>query len=272
MIENDPWVPADLRTRLEVARLENLVIMRTLDHALPIGTLIPRGEILAFGELDADCGEALWALDQPPKSLDVRAMVRDTLASLERLPAVRQHLRDLFLEYPLETEKEILHGLDPAEAYSQVPGRASTTRPPPPPPELRLGRNAPCPCGSGRKYEKCCLLSSAAAASTTVPMAQPALPRPRYHFKPGSYGGRESFMPSMVCEREERGGQRALHFVLVKPQSVYAEEDSAAAAAAVDLTAALSGTSGELAVPEQVVLRLRSAGYCKIDDPRMAKD
>lgn len=25
------------------------------------------------------------------------------------------------------------------------------------PPAMRVGRNAPCPCGSGRKYKKCCL-------------------------------------------------------------------------------------------------------------------
>ena len=27
-------------------------------------------------------------------------------------------------------------------------------------------RNAPCPCGSGRKYKKCCLITSAGARST----------------------------------------------------------------------------------------------------------
>ena len=24
--------------------------------------------------------------------------------------------------------------------------------------ELKIGRNAPCPCGSGKKYKKCCLM------------------------------------------------------------------------------------------------------------------
>jgi len=28
----------------------------------------------------------------------------------------------------------------------------------------RIGRNAPCPCGSGRKYKKCCLAADEAAA------------------------------------------------------------------------------------------------------------
>jgi SWIM/SEC-C metal-binding protein len=29
-----------------------------------------------------------------------------------------------------------------------------------------VGRNAPCPCGSGRKYKKCCLTAAAGAPST----------------------------------------------------------------------------------------------------------
>jgi hypothetical protein len=27
---------------------------------------------------------------------------------------------------------------------------------PPPPPSIKVGRNDPCPCGSGKKYKKCC--------------------------------------------------------------------------------------------------------------------
>lgn len=38
----------------------------------------------------------------------------------------------------------------------------SLLNPPPPPPrpvikKVKIGRNAPCPCGSGKKYKKCCL-------------------------------------------------------------------------------------------------------------------
>jgi hypothetical protein len=28
---------------------------------------------------------------------------------------------------------------------------------PEPPPKKKLGRNDPCPCGSGKKFKKCCL-------------------------------------------------------------------------------------------------------------------
>ena len=32
-------------------------------------------------------------------------------------------------------------------------------------PEPKIGRNDPCPCGSGRKYKHCCLAQSAAAGA-----------------------------------------------------------------------------------------------------------
>ena len=32
-------------------------------------------------------------------------------------------------------------------------------------PEPKIGRNEPCPCGSGRKYKHCCLGKSSAAAA-----------------------------------------------------------------------------------------------------------
>ncbi|MFH1567466.1 MAG: SEC-C metal-binding domain-containing protein, partial [Gemmatimonadota bacterium] len=37
------------------------------------------------------------------------------------------------------------------------------------PPGPRVGRNAPCPCGSGRKYKKCCLLKEQAQANELTP-------------------------------------------------------------------------------------------------------
>ena len=44
------------------------------------------------------------------------------------------------------------------------------------PRKIRLGRNVPCPCGSGRKYKRCCLASS---SSRSVDRGIPALDAPR---------------------------------------------------------------------------------------------
>ena len=35
----------------------------------------------------------------------------------------------------------------------------------------QIGRNAPCPCGSGRKYKKCCLEKDLAERRTPPPQA-----------------------------------------------------------------------------------------------------
>ena len=41
-----------------------------------------------------------------------------------------------------------------------------------------IGRNDPCPCGSGKKYKKCCLPKDEAAAAAARPPPPPA-PKPR---------------------------------------------------------------------------------------------
>jgi hypothetical protein len=74
-------IPADLRARLEQARLDLLAPFRALDKMDLLPSEIP--------ELDADFVEALWALDQPPGSLDFHAMLRDTRAALDQLPETR---------------------------------------------------------------------------------------------------------------------------------------------------------------------------------------
>ncbi|MCX6376001.1 MAG: hypothetical protein NTU88_08235, partial [Armatimonadetes bacterium] len=99
--------------------------LRAIDQALISPRDLPEIELQALYELDADCAEALWALDQPPGSLNFKAMLRDTLASLQRLP----HDRDLIRSRIIPTahgrviafEKTIRASLDPREAYNDIP-------------------------------------------------------------------------------------------------------------------------------------------------------
>jgi uncharacterized protein YecA (UPF0149 family) len=55
----------------------------------------------------------------------------------------------------------------PAAAAAGGPARLTPNRTAPPAPIVRkgdkVGRNDPCPCGSGRKYKKCCGASPQAA-------------------------------------------------------------------------------------------------------------
>jgi preprotein translocase subunit SecA len=54
-----------------------------------------------------------------------------------------------------------------AGAVGGGPARLTPNRPGPPPQVVRksdkVGRNEPCPCGSGKKYKKCCGASPQAA-------------------------------------------------------------------------------------------------------------
>jgi hypothetical protein len=120
-------IPTNLRARLETARLDLLALFRALDRMNLTPQQIPQRLIRQLFELDADYVEALWGLDQPPGRLDLHAMLRDTLAALEQLPAACSRLRK---NLPPQThltlsplESNIRTNLNPAEAYNMVPGR-----------------------------------------------------------------------------------------------------------------------------------------------------
>jgi hypothetical protein len=118
-------VPADLRARLEHARLDTLALLRALDRELG-SQAAPTAPLAALAEADADCAEALWALDQPPSTLDLGVMVRDTTATLANLPSTRQHVRDALPQQTrdqvIRLERDIRATLDSREAYNDVPG------------------------------------------------------------------------------------------------------------------------------------------------------
>jgi hypothetical protein len=119
-------LPTALRARLEAARLDTLALLRALDHGLGPHPA-PQAPLAVLAAQDADCAEALWALDQPARSLDLAAMVRDTTATLTRLPRTRQHVRDALTpparDAVAQLEPVIRAALDPREAYNDVPGR-----------------------------------------------------------------------------------------------------------------------------------------------------
>ncbi len=122
-----PTIPADLRARLETARLDLLALFRALDQMDLSVREIPQRLIRQLFELDADYVEALWALDQPPGRLDLRAMLRDTLAALEQLPEAATRLRENLPSraHPVlqALEPSIRKNLHRREAYNMVPGR-----------------------------------------------------------------------------------------------------------------------------------------------------
>jgi hypothetical protein len=124
-------IPADLRARLEAARLDLLALFRALDRMPLRPAEIPQRLIRQLFELDADFAEALWALDQPPGTLDLSLLLRDTLASLEQFPEASRRLRMNLppRAHPALARLEITvrQSLRPTEAYNMVPGRDPQT-------------------------------------------------------------------------------------------------------------------------------------------------
>jgi hypothetical protein len=120
-------IPADLRARLETARLDLLALFRALDHMNLTPPQIPHRLIRQLFDLDADYVEALWGLDQPIGKLNLHAMLRDTLAALDQLPTAcsrfRQNLPVQAQATLSRLELTIRRNLNPAEAYNMVPGR-----------------------------------------------------------------------------------------------------------------------------------------------------
>lgn len=120
-------IPKDLRPCLETARLDLLALFRALDRLNLTPQQIPQRLIRQLFELDADLAEALWGLDQPPGKLNVKAMLRDTLAALEQLPAACSRLRNSLppnVHLPLsQVELAVRTNLSPQEAYNMVPDR-----------------------------------------------------------------------------------------------------------------------------------------------------
>ena len=123
-------VPTTLRSRLEIARLDTLALMRALDHLHLAGDLLAHPALRGLFDLDADCAEALSVLLRPPAfAIDWRAMVRDTEATLRRLPAAREKVRLLMglddRARLLAHEPDLRGALDPAEAYNGISGPAA---------------------------------------------------------------------------------------------------------------------------------------------------
>jgi len=82
----------------------------------------------------------------------------------------------------------------------------------------QIGRNDPCPCGSGRKYKNCCISKESDRHKEFKEI---------FKFEPGTYGDVGNYMPSLACLRAIKKDEWKYHFVLVKPASVHPDEDTA---------------------------------------------
>jgi len=127
---------------------------------------------------------------------------------------------------------------------------------------MKIGRNDQCPCGSGKKYKKCCSLKLVCNTNTTF--------KTKYEFKTGSYGDVGDFKPSIACHKLIAIGEWEYHFVLVKISKSYDDDAQANQEAEADMSVAYEiknagGSDAEFAN------KLKQMGYVKVDDFNIVK-
>lgn len=129
----------------------------------------------------------------------------------------------------------------------------------------KVGRNSPCPCGSGKKYKHCCEYKEKVWSETPLPPG-------RFRYESGSYGSPDrGFMPSILCYKEIGEDSWKEHFCLVKPEEIVIEESDAAAIAERDIASAYSLKSSGGTV-QDFALSLRHEGYKQVDDFKRIKN
>ena len=156
--ERERELGADLMRALE--RHEMLVVMDTQwkDHLLSIDHLKEGIGLRGYGQRDPLTEYKKEAFD-----LFQDMVERVKAAVVERLFKV-QVVRDAPMELPA-----MAAWADARESRGELPGapeRAPAPAAPRPAPRTasgeKVGRNDPCPCGSGKKYKKCCYLKQGA--------------------------------------------------------------------------------------------------------------
>jgi hypothetical protein len=83
----------------------------------------------------------LCVRDRPLKEMQQYLFRNGVVPHIEKMEELMHLLADL----SNHTRKWINHGFSPAELLANKQA-----------PETKVGRNVPCPCGSGKKYKKCC--------------------------------------------------------------------------------------------------------------------
>ncbi len=134
-----------------------------------------------------------------------------------------------------------------------------------------VGRNEPCPCGSGRKFKVCCGLAPRTHGADEPGSrghgedgsADPSAGR--FRFEAGAYGGPGGYFPSVACLKRDEQGEWGYHFVLVIPDAVRDDEDTATLESGDHLFEAFRGQP----VPEAIAVRLRNFGYVSVSGFRV---
>jgi len=125
---------------------------------------------------------------------------------------------------------------------------------------MAIGRNSPCPCGSGKKYKQCCLRKE-----KTQPTEQSNSMPTKFRYESGSYGDFErGFLPSIICYMQNHSGTDRPHFCLAKTTQLCIREDEADTIAHEDLEIAFAVKQNGGA-DKDFAMVLKKAGYVSVE-------
>ncbi len=118
-----------------------------------------------------------------------------------------------------------------------------------------LGRNDPCPCGSGKKYKKCCLGEQQSADTAESD----------FRFEAGAYRDSNGFVPSIACLGQMPDGKWNGLFMLINPKQCVPGEEMALRISSGDLDQAfeLKDQGGS---DDDVAMALKQRGYINNPD------
>ena len=130
--------------------------------------------LILLNVLDAHWKDHLLAMDQLKEGIGLRGYgqrdplveyKKESFATFEQMMdgIEEQSLRYLYLLQPVE-DKEKVREMERRQRKQEMVMGPSEEAPEPRRPVIRgpkIGRNEPCPCGSGKKYKKCCALTPA---------------------------------------------------------------------------------------------------------------
>jgi hypothetical protein len=188
---DDDWLAYELPIVFAMIGAETLPHLQSFlaDSSRELGArLIMPTALRRLGETDADVGERCRAVlrdqlaghaDQSPELngfvisalIDLEArddidLIREAFAAGTVDLSVAGDIEDVEVEFGVQTHRTTdppPYFIQVAETASRQPGRLSDLvnqlyRPTPQPArgKPKVGRNEPCPCGSGRKYKRCC--------------------------------------------------------------------------------------------------------------------
>ncbi|MFA5275425.1 MAG: preprotein translocase subunit SecA [Candidatus Omnitrophota bacterium] len=149
--EKENSVGFDLMRHLERMVLLQIIDSKWKDHLYAMDSLREGIGLRAYGQRDPLIEykrEGFLMFNQMIASIEEEAV--ETIFKLQ--PAKPTHFKGVFSEERQELSHPELSALDaPAEEPQQQPAQKPIQST-----HAKVGRNDPCPCGSGKKYKKCC--------------------------------------------------------------------------------------------------------------------